>query len=141
MKKAYGFTIVELLTVVVIIAVLATISIVAYDGVRTKANESTVMADMNAIGKKMEEYRTLSEGGAYPYNSTMFRSSGVKFSSSSSYGFVICCFNAGSPSTYTLDWGTGSGSAGICAQASGGELTGGVWLHGPESGWTAGWVD
>ena len=59
-----GFTIVELLIVIVIIGVLAAISIVAYNGVIGKANDSAVQQDLANIAKRLELYRT--EQGDYP---------------------------------------------------------------------------
>ena len=41
-KNAYGFTIVELLIVIVVVGVLAAISIVAYSGVSNNANDTAV---------------------------------------------------------------------------------------------------
>lgn len=49
-----GFTIVELLIVVVVIAILATITIVAYNGVTTRASDSAAKADMKTIITKLE---------------------------------------------------------------------------------------
>jgi len=54
LRNTKGFTIVELLIVIVVIAILAAISIVAYNGVQTRANNSTVKSDLNKIIKKME---------------------------------------------------------------------------------------
>ena len=41
-KKRYGFTIVELLIVIVVIGILAAISIIAYNGINTKAAEASL---------------------------------------------------------------------------------------------------
>lgn len=49
-----GFTIVELLIVIVVIAILAAISIVAYNGIQSRAVESAVVNDLAAIKKKIE---------------------------------------------------------------------------------------
>ena len=46
MKKDRGFTIVELLIVIVVIAILAAITIVAYSGITARAN--TTKAQTNA---------------------------------------------------------------------------------------------
>lgn len=52
--KQSGFTIVELLIVIVVIAILAAISVVAYTGVQERANKSAVESDISAIIKKLE---------------------------------------------------------------------------------------
>lgn len=54
-----GFTIVELLIVVVVIAILAAITIVSYNGIQQRARVSTVMADLSNSAKKMANDNTL----------------------------------------------------------------------------------
>lgn len=51
--KSRGFTIVELLIVIVIIAILAAITIVAYNGIQQRARSSAVMSDLDTVAKKM----------------------------------------------------------------------------------------
>ena len=48
-KTARGFTIVELLIVIVVIAVLAAISIVAYNGIQDRARQSKMSNDIKTI--------------------------------------------------------------------------------------------
>lgn len=59
-----GFTIVELLIVIVVIGILAAITIVAYNGVQTKARDSARIAKINSIAKAIELYNT--DNGRYP---------------------------------------------------------------------------
>ena len=51
-----GFTIVELLIVVVIIAILAAITIVAYNGIQARAKTSAAQSAANSAVKKAEAY-------------------------------------------------------------------------------------
>ncbi len=59
-----GFTIVELLIVVVVIAILAAITIVSYNGITTKANASAAKSTAATWQKKIELYQA--EEGRYP---------------------------------------------------------------------------
>lgn len=63
-NKDSGFTIVELLIVIVIIGILATIVIVSYNGITKKARESTLMSDLNNDARLLEMYKV--ENGDYP---------------------------------------------------------------------------
>jgi len=62
--KSQGFTIVELLIVVVVIAILAAITIVSYNGITNRANQSAAKATAATVQKKAELYN--SEVGNYP---------------------------------------------------------------------------
>ena len=68
--KNRGFTIVELLIVVVIIAILAAITIVAYNGIQNRAKASSAQALANAIVKKAEAFNAVES--SYPASNTGF---------------------------------------------------------------------
>lgn len=67
MKKTGGFTIVELLIVIVVIAILAAISIVAYSGVDRRATISAITQDLESVNKAIQLYYV--ENDAYPSTS------------------------------------------------------------------------
>ena len=63
-KSTRGFTIVELLIVIVVIAILAAISIVAYNGIQKRGQDSKRLSDMNQLQKSIEIY--YAANGVYP---------------------------------------------------------------------------
>lgn len=61
-----GFTLVELLIVIIVIAILAAITIVAYNGVTARANTTSAQAAASTALKKAEAFNA--ETNAYPDN-------------------------------------------------------------------------
>ena len=53
-KRYRGFTIVELLIVVVVIAILAAISVVSYNGISNRASDTVVMAALDQAQKQIQ---------------------------------------------------------------------------------------
>ncbi len=83
--KARGFTIVELLIVIVIIAILAAITLVAYNGITNRAYDTTVQSDLSAIARKMELYKIDSTSGAYPYGQDQLKSLNFRMGGKNAY--------------------------------------------------------
>lgn len=79
-KKDRGFTIVELLIVIVVIAILAAITIVAYNGITTRANATRAKGNAANILKVVEAYAA-DDGnptpGAYPTPAQLTSYAGV----------------------------------------------------------------
>ncbi len=69
-KSIRGFTIVELLIVIVIIAILAAIVIVAYNGIQNRAHNSAVENNFSNISKKLRIYRISSANDRFPTGAT-----------------------------------------------------------------------
>lgn len=65
-RKQTGFTIVELLIVVVVIAILAAITIVAYNGISNRANTAALKSEVSQAAKKIESLKAVSSTGTYP---------------------------------------------------------------------------
>lgn len=63
-KKHPGFTIVELLIVIVVIAILASITIVAYNGVQQRARNAQIVSGVKAYEKAIRMYQI--DQGAFP---------------------------------------------------------------------------
>ena len=63
-NPARGFTIIELLIVIVVIAILAAITIVAYNGIQQRARDSQRASDMAVLQKALEMY--YADNGEYP---------------------------------------------------------------------------
>ena len=78
-----GFTIVELLIVIVVIGILAAIVIVAYNGIQNQAHDTTVKGDLSAIIKKLELYKIESPTEQYPVNETQLDNAKLKLTQGS----------------------------------------------------------
>ena len=62
--KQRGFTIVELLIVIVVIAILAAITVVAFNGVQARSRDNARIAKITGIAKAIELYYV--DNGRYP---------------------------------------------------------------------------
>lgn len=149
-KKQTGFTIVELLIVIVVIAILAAITIVAYNGIQQRARDAVMRSDLTNAGKAIRLYQIAHD--VYPPNYSN-QSLGIRFSFSPVGTKVILCLSQadqdagfaivakdvnGSSKWYAYESTTGlisnvnpatSDSAGLCATTT----------H-PAYLWGAGWV-
>jgi len=117
-----GFTIVELLIVVVVIAILAGITIVAFSGIRGRAIDTSLQSDLR---NSQTAIRTAEIDGDIPTDTSSF-----KASNGATYQYTYD--NTGSPKTYCITATissksfyinhTGSPTAGACP----GHFNGGV---------------
>ncbi len=97
-KNKQGFTIVELLIVVVVVAILAAITVVSYNGITNRTHDNAIQTDVRNLG--MQVARVYAETGVYPVpGSTTTAPSGVsgvkvsKGSYLSTNNFYYCVSN------------------------------------------------
>ena len=79
-KNSRGFTIVELLIVIVVIGILAALVVTTYNGIQQKARDTERKTDINALHGQIEAYQA--QNGKYPtlanLNDSTFRSANMK---------------------------------------------------------------
>jgi prepilin-type N-terminal cleavage/methylation domain-containing protein len=79
-KASKGFTIVELLIVIVVIGILAALVVTTYNGIQQKARDTERKTDVNALHGQIEAYQA--QNGKYPtlanVNDSAFRSANLK---------------------------------------------------------------
>lgn len=121
-----GFTIVELLIVIVVIAILAAITIVAYTGIQNRAYDTSVQSDLSAIARKYELYKADSTSNIYPYGSTL--NDGIAFKlnisknaydASSDYQLLNCTFGNAIGAEYGMLAKSRSGKKFMVSSSSG----------------------
>jgi len=133
-NQTRGFTIVELLIVVVVIAILAAITIVSYNGIQNRANDSVVQSDLRNYAQKANLY--FSEFDTYPVATAAgLGSLGAKatqgsygnhyVTSGNSYNFLYCYNDTTKASAFIA--GSKSGKLFIYKN---GTVAEGVWLAG-----------
>lgn len=110
-KQENGFTIVELLIVIVVIGILAAITIVAYNGIQDRARTSTVTSALSQASKKIALHR-VDNPDTYPANLSDI---GIQNSSMITYQYIVD--NTGQPASYCLTATTGTTSYFIAGSA------------------------
>ena len=93
LKNSYkrGFTIVELLIVIVVIGILATISVVAYSNISQRAYNATVISSANNSMKMIQAY--VAEYGKYPLVSSTSTTACVTTESGCTSTASVASFN------------------------------------------------
>lgn len=88
-----GFTIVELLVVIVVIGILAAITIVTYNGVQKKARAAIVQSDLSSNIKKIQIDKTRRNSNAFPTSLAEVKAVNLVFDRTA-YKWVLYCTNS-----------------------------------------------
>lgn len=86
-RTTSGFTIVELLIVIVIIAILAAITIVAYNGIQERSYDTRMASDMSNAARHIKIYQV--DNDRYPSSNPSV--TGARFSFSPVVNNVLLC--------------------------------------------------
>lgn len=102
-KQQPGFTIVELLIVIVIIGILAAITLVAYNGIQERARISSVTSALSQVTRKIATYAV--DGNGYPNDLAS-----ININDTDSVKYQYSVNNTANPATYCVTATNGSTS-------------------------------
>lgn len=95
-----GFTIVELLIVITVIGILASIVIVSYNGAQKKGWDASVQSDLDSIAGLLEGSRVRSSPQEFPRTKAILDTLNIKATKSAydttiTYNMIYCIANTG----------------------------------------------
>lgn len=109
-KQKAGFTVVELLIVIVVIGILVAITVASFTAVRNRGYDTSVQNDLTAIGKQLNFYAT--RNGVLPKGSAELEGLDIKVNRDSYseglqvsgvyYNLVYCWETPSQPSQFAL---------------------------------------
>lgn len=104
-----GFTVVELIVVIVVIGILAGVSIVGYSGLQGRARDNERKADIETIQSVLETYRD--QTGQYPNRSQAITNATTFFADQRLPEAALVAPGAAAGTTLSLIWGATADSA------------------------------
>jgi prepilin-type N-terminal cleavage/methylation domain-containing protein len=122
-----GFTIVELLIVVVIIGILASVTVVSYNGITQRANTSAAQAATSTVIKKIALYHV--EFNRYPYAASDLNSITSSYHVPNTISYTLGTTQPATPSVLRyVKCGSGSPANQAAINITAGNITG-VRIH------------
>lgn len=117
MRRDEAFTIVELLIVIVVIAILAAITIVAYNGIQNQARATVLQSDVSNGVRKIEAARALSSSATYPFTlaEAGFQGSPDTTLTYQPNGSSFCLVATNGTQTYSASSQSPSPAEGVCS--------------------------
>lgn len=110
MKKTLsGFTVVELLIVIVVVGILAAITVIAYSGMQNRSYDAAVQSDIRNLAVKARVFQA--ENGFLPSTHAEFSTLGVRvnktvyshyFNGTADYNLVYCFRPTNQPSEFAI---------------------------------------
>ena len=129
-KKQQGFTIVELLIVVVVIAILAAITIVAYNGIQQRAQTTSVKSDVSQAIKQFKTF-AITNADAFPGSIASCPNPALGslcYANNSSHTITYMVDNTATPQSFCFSSQAGNGAT-YYGDESGQVLAGGCALQ------------
>lgn len=93
-KYGRGFTIVELLVVIVVIGILATLTILSYSGIQSRATVASINSNLSQTSNKIIAYGSSSIAGGYSTTSVIPNGESAINLTNSYYKYVVFCTNS-----------------------------------------------
>ena len=102
-KTKSGFTIVELLIVIVVIGILAAITIVAYNGIQQRGRDTRMISDLTNASKQLELYNV--DNVSFPTSVPQLKNIGIRFSVNPAVNTVMYCGDNSGYAIFTTENG------------------------------------
>lgn len=130
-----GFTIVELIVVVVVIAILATLVAVGYNGIQANARDKSLLSDIDGVESEVVRYATKHNGiygSAVRWDSSVGSNANIQFTPSAGNIIVVSsredgyCIRAYNPASNSKTLATAATKGSACAASWTQVATGGT---------------